>query len=96
MVLVSPQTIATLEVMHTQLHDTYTIIYKMFYATYETSLMSKIFGRKRKIDPEKLKEAQVYLTQLKGYSDTLLEELLVIENKIEVLSDEDLQKLAIS
>ena len=93
-VLIPADTITTIESIHTQLHDTYTNIYKIFYATYEISLLTKLFGTKKDIDPEKIKQAQPYLKELEGFSDSLLEELTQIEEMLQALSDEEIKNIA--
>ena len=90
-VMIPADTIATIESLHTQLHDTYAKIYKIFYATYETSILTKLFGTKRDIDPEKLKQAKPYLKELEGFSQHLLQELTQIEEMLRSLSDEDIR-----
>ena len=84
-----------IEFIHTQLHETYAKIYKIFYATYETSLLTKLLGRKRDIDPDKLKQAQPYIKELEGFSEHLLQELTQIEEMLHSLSDEDIKNIAI-
>ncbi len=94
-VMIPADTISKIEFIHTQLHETYAKIYKIFYATYETSLLTKLLGRKRDIDPDKLKQAQPYIKELEGFSEHLLQELTQIEEMLHSLSDEDIKNIAI-
>ena len=95
-VLIPSETIANLESLHTQLHDTYAKIYTIFYATYEISLLTKLLGTKKKIDPEKTTQAQEYFKELEDISENLLSELTQIEEKLIELSDEELERIALS
>ncbi|MFT5661731.1 MAG: hypothetical protein ACI9TV_002378 [Sulfurimonas sp.] len=95
-VLIAADTISKIESIHTQLHDTYAMIYKIFYASYETSLLTKLFGTKRKIDPKKVKQAQPYIEKLESFSEHLLQELTQIEEKIQAVNDEELKNIASS
>jgi len=94
-VMIPADTISKIESIHTQLHATYAKIYTIFYATYETSLLTKLFGTKKDIDPEKIKQAQPYVKELEGFSHSLLQELTQIEEMLLSLSDEELKNIAL-
>lgn len=95
-VMIPADTISKIESIHTQLHETYAKIYKIFYATYETSILTKLFGTKRDIDPQKVQQAQPYIEELEGLSENLLHELTQIEEMLQALSDEEIEKIALS
>ena len=94
-VMIPADTISKIESIHTQLHATYAKIYTIFYATYETSLLTKLFGTKKDIDPENIKQAKPYIKELEGFSEHLLQELTQIEEMLHSLSDEDIKNIAI-
>lgn len=95
-VLIPSETIAALESIHTKLHDTYAKIYQIFFASYEISLLTKLFGKQKNLDPQKEEQAQTHLNELEKLSEDLLDELTKIEIKLKSLSNEELERIALS
>jgi len=71
-----------LEKPHMELHSTYAKIFSAIYEKSEHSLLSSMFGKKKKVDQQKLELVRSLFTELKVYSDDLIDKLEILENDI--------------
>ena len=78
-----------IEEPHQQLHLLYMKIFKHLFGDDERSVLSKLFGSKRKYRAENVAEAQKLLPLLVSISETLLEAIEILENQIRRMPDNE-------
>lgn len=71
-----------IEALHTQLHDLYIKIFKIFFGESNRSFFSKLFKVKSKVSDHDKEIAQEYFLQLEGVSKSLLEEIGKLERRL--------------
>ena len=91
--LSSLQTYQAIEEPHQQLHLVYMKIFKHLFGEDDRSVLSKLFGSKRKYREAHTAEAQALLPQLVSISETLLEAVKNKEKEIRNIPDEEFAKL---
>lgn len=72
----------TIETLHTQLHDTYLKIFKLYFGEDKRSFFSKLFNTKSKIGEMEKEMARDYFGHLEGISKKLLEEIGKLERRL--------------
>lgn len=75
-----------LEKLHSAWHRQYIIIYNAIFSDKQKGFFSKLLGSS-KVDTLKLDKAKVYLSELKGTSEKLLQALDASNRRITALSD---------
>ncbi len=81
------------EKLHTQLHDIYLNIYKIYYDIEPQGLLSRLFGKKKSTTKEATARAQEYFNEMERVSKELINELNMMERRIIVLPEEELAGL---
>lgn len=71
-----------LEKPHNELHDLYSQLYSAIYDQSEPTFISGLFGKKRKMNQQKLEIAQSLFPEFKKRSDTLIRQLEALEQDI--------------
>jgi hypothetical protein len=84
-----------IEEHHTQLHETYSDIYAIFFVIPQNrSLLHKLFTmNSKKVSEEEREKARIHFSYLKRSSKELLEVLDILEEKIKTLEYSELQAL---
>ena len=91
--LASLQTYQGIEEPHQQLHLIYMKIFKHLFGEDDRSVLSKIFGSKRKYRESHIAEAQALLPHLVSVSETLLEGVNILEKEIRNMPEEEFARL---
>lgn len=89
-----PESMSEIEHLHSQLHDIYLGIYKIYYASENKGFFSKLLGIKRKVSEAEKDIAKTYFHELEGVSHKLLDELNRLERRISATSEEDIAALS--
>lgn len=82
-----------IDVYHTILHNTYTNIYKIYYANEKNSFFNKIFGIKREVTQEERDLSLRYFNEMEDISIKLIDELNKMENRITRMDDKKLEEI---
>ncbi len=83
-----PRTLNDIEEHHTNLHDLYLRIYKIYFDNSDRSLFSKIIGSKKKITEANQKEAELHFESLLGTSKELIGSIESLERQIRAMPNE--------
>jgi hypothetical protein len=83
-----------ISIYHTILHDTYSNIYKIYYANGNNSFFNKLFGIKRKPTKEERDVSIRYFHEIEDISNKLIEELNKMENRITRIDEQKLNVLS--
>ena len=87
------EAVEKLESKHRELHDIYMNIFKIYFSTTNSSLLSKLLKRKKKkILATQEQTAIKYLVQLEAVSVELISFLNVIEKKINSIDEKSFEK----
>ncbi len=82
-----------IEQLHFQLHDIYLNIFKIYYDTEKKGFFSKLFGSKKKVSESESAMAAQYFEQMEEISKKLIEEINMLEKRISVISDSEIEEL---
>ncbi len=74
-----------IEKFHTELHDIYMEIFRIYFSEEERGFFAKLLGKKRKISEEDKMLAQEYYRQLKISSERLLGQIDKLERRLTAL-----------
>jgi hypothetical protein len=80
-----------IESLHFQLHDVYMNIYKIYYEMDKQGFFSKLFGKKKKVSDDDKVRAKEYYDEMEVVSKKLVNALNVMERRISVLSDTEIE-----
>jgi hypothetical protein len=72
---------------HEQLHSVYMKIFTLLFGEDHRSVLSSVFGSKRKREAEKHEQAEKHLAHLVGISHTLLETVEMLEHDVQRLPE---------
>ncbi len=72
----------TIEGLHSQLHDTYLRIFKLYFGEDRRSFFSKLFNTKQKIGDAEKEMARDYFGHLEDISKKLLDEIGKLERRL--------------
>lgn len=89
----SSESMDHIEILHSKLHSTYLNIFKIYYSETERSFFAKLFSFKKKIEKEDENIARKYYAELEKISIDLLEEIHLLERRITVISQEEIDEL---
>lgn len=76
-----------IETLHYELHDVYMKIFKIYFSDEDRSLLSKLFGTRKKISADNQEIAKVYYSQLKGISEKLIATIERLERRLFALQE---------
>lgn len=76
-----------IETFHYELHDVYMKIFKIYFSDEDRSLLSKLFGTRKKISADNQEIAKVYYNQLKGISEKLIATIERLERRLFALQE---------
>lgn len=82
-----------IEDLHFKLHDIYLHIFKIYYETDKKGFFAKLFGKQKKVTEEDRTNAKQYYDEMNAVSKELVGVLNLMERRIAVLSDAELQSL---
>ncbi|WP_324170864.1 CZB domain-containing protein [Sulfurimonas sp.] len=82
-----------IEDLHSDLHNIYLNIYKIYFSHDSQGFFSKLFGKKKKITDESTKLGKEYFSKLRLVSESLLHEINRMERRIIAISSQDLLKI---
>ena len=87
------ESMTSIEQLHFQLHDIYMNIFKIYYDTGKKGFFSKLFGSKKKVSDQEAVMAKQYFDQMEEVSQKLIEEINIMERRIAVVSDNEIETL---
>ncbi len=82
-----------IENLHFKLHDVYLHIYKVYYDVEKSGFLSKLFGKKKKVNEEEQALAKKYFDEMEAISKELVNALNIMERRINVVSEEEIDSL---
>jgi len=82
-----------IEDLHAQLHSVYFNIYKIYYLQDKKGFLGKLFGKKDRVTQEEKDLAREYYKDIARLSKNLLKEITMMERRIIVLSEEEIEEL---
>jgi hypothetical protein len=88
-----PECMVSIEELHTELHDIYMKIFRIYFSKQSGGFFSKLFGSKNKITAEDQKSAEVYYEELEDVSKKLLEEINRLERRLLAVPEEKIAEL---
>jgi hypothetical protein len=88
-----PECMVSIEELHTELHDIYMKIFRIYFSKPSGGFFSKLFGSKNKITTEDQKSAEVYYEELEDVSKKLLEEINRLERRLLAVPEEKIAEL---
>lgn len=82
-----------IEKLHFELHDTYMNIYKIYYDMSDQGILSRFFGKKKKISEDSKSLARTYFKELEQISNRLIAEINRLERRILAIQESELEKV---
>lgn len=76
-----------IETLHFELHDIYMKIFKIYFSDEDRSLLSKLFGTRKKVSSLNQDIAKDYYGQLKGVSEKLIMTIERLERRLFALQE---------
>jgi Chemoreceptor zinc-binding domain len=83
----SMDTLKEIETLHFELHDVYMKIFKIYFSDEDRSLLSKLFGTRKKVSPLNQEAARDYYNQLKTISEKLIVTIERLERRLFALQE---------
>ncbi len=85
----SMECLKEIETLHTELHDVYMKIFRIYFSDEDRSLLSKLFGTRKKISTLNQEIAQDYYEKLRGISEKLIATIERLERRLLALSEQN-------
>lgn len=82
-----------IEKLHFDLHDKYLSIFNIYFGVHGQSFFSRLLHRKKEISTHDISRARHHYSQLEEISNTLINEINILERKLLVIPQETLSEL---
>ena len=80
--------------LHTELHNIYLQIFKIYFSKPKGGFFSKIFGNRKKITEDEKVYARKLFNEIEAISKDLLNEVNLLERRIISIPDEEIENMA--
>ncbi len=90
---ISSEIWSTIEEYHTQIHDIYLNIFKIFYGTEKKGFFAKLLGKKKKVTEAERARAQEYLDEIRRVSKSLIEKIEELEKAVLLIEESKIAAL---